>query len=71
VSRVEFYIDDVLKGSFTSDPYNYSWNTKGVKAGTTHVILVKAYDEHGNESSATITVVIGGGGGGGGNNGKR
>jgi thermitase len=71
VSKVEFYIEGVLKESSTTDPYNYSWNTKGLKAGTMHVIMVKAYDQYGNESSASITVIIGGGGSGGGNNGKR
>ena len=58
VSRVEFYVNGVLKNSDTASPYSYSWNTTGTAAGT-HSVTAKAYDAAGNSATsapATITL---------------
>jgi thermitase len=34
VSQISAYIDGTLKGSATTSPYTYSWNTKKVTSGT-------------------------------------
>jgi hypothetical protein len=57
ISRVEFYIDGVLKSTAYSASYAYLWNTKSVKDGW-HMISVKAYDSFGNYSEAKITVYV-------------
>lgn len=59
VSRVEFYLDGVLKGTDTTSPYLYSWDTTTSTPGL-HTLIARAYDAAGNfgESSAvTVTVV--------------
>ena len=43
VSKVEFYVDNVLKNTDTSSPYSYSWNTTTATAGS-HSLSTKAYD---------------------------
>ena len=57
VSKVEFYIDNVLKASDQVSPYNYSLDTLSLTNGS-HVIKAKAYDNSGltSEDSVTITV---------------
>ncbi|MFN7942727.1 MAG: Ig-like domain-containing protein [Thermoanaerobaculia bacterium] len=58
VSSVEFYIDGALKGSDTSSPYSYSWNTTTYANGS-HSIFSKAYDAAGNVgTSSTISVTV-------------
>lgn len=57
VSKVEFYVQDVLKQSDTTTPYEYEWDTKTVKDGT-YVITVKAYDAAGNVSYDTRSVTV-------------
>ncbi len=43
VSKVEFYVDDVLKGSSSSAPFQFTWKTDGLTWGT-HALQAKAYD---------------------------
>ena len=57
VSKVEFYIDNVLKGSDTTSPYSYSWDSKQVTNGS-HSISVKAYDAAGNTGADSRTVNV-------------
>jgi hypothetical protein len=58
VTKVEFYIDSVLKGTDTSSPYSYSWVTTTYGNGA-HTLYTKAYDAAGNvgtSSSRSVTV---------------
>lgn len=58
VTKVEFYINGVLKQTKTSSPYTYSWNTKYVKNGS-YRLSAKAYDAAGNIGQSTgITVTV-------------
>lgn len=57
VSKVEFYIDDKLRGTVYSPPYTYRWNTKFVKDGW-HAIRVRAYDGVGNSAEASVRVIV-------------
>ncbi len=62
VTKVEFYVDGVLKGSDTTAPYSFAWDT--TNGGThpcngphTHVLTTKAYDQVGNVgTSSSVTV---------------
>jgi hypothetical protein len=61
VSKVEFYVDNVLKSTDTSAPYSYSWPTTGVAAGP-HTLLAKAYDpgnKVGSSSIVSVTLISG------------
>jgi hypothetical protein len=58
VTKVDFYVDSVLKGSDTSSPYSYSWATTSYSNGA-HTIYTKAYDAAGNvgtSASRSVTV---------------
>jgi hypothetical protein len=58
VSKVEFYVDSALKGTDTSSPYSYSWDTTAYSNGA-HTLYTKAYDAAGNvgtSSSRSVTV---------------
>jgi len=57
VSRVDFYIDGVLKLSDTEIPYEYSWNTAGVSVGS-HTIKAKAVDSDGAVGEDSVGVEI-------------
>jgi|GEM_PF-427260 len=57
VTRVEFYVDNVVKTAATTAPYNYQWNTISLTNGT-HTVSVKAYDAAGNVGAATTTVTV-------------
>lgn len=62
VSRVEFYVDGTMKGSDTSSPYSYSWDT--TNGGThacigvhTHTLQTRAFDVANNQGiSANVSV---------------
>ncbi len=59
VTKVEFYVDGMLKNSDMKEPYEYSWNTKFYKHNSAHTISTKAYDSSGNiGTSASINVVV-------------
>ena len=62
VSRVEFYVDSALKGTDTSSPYSYSWDT--TNGGThpcigahTHTLQTRAYDAANNTGTSANVVV--------------
>lgn len=68
VTKVEFYIDNNLKGTDqagNADTFRYTWDASAETPGSTHSIYAKAYDGAGNTATSTsITIVIAGGGGG-------
>ena len=55
VSRMEIYIDGVLKAAKFKSSIIYRWNTRKVSKGE-HIISAKAYDEAGNVDRDLITV---------------
>ncbi|MEX0616989.1 MAG: DNRLRE domain-containing protein [Candidatus Woykebacteria bacterium] len=58
VTKVEFYVDGVLKAIDTASPYSYSWNTT-LDSNKTYGLLIKAYDSGGNfDNSQIYTTVI-------------
>lgn len=57
ISKVEFYINNKLVATATTQPYTYRWNTRSVKDGW-HTITVKAYDNAGNTAQTSIKVCV-------------
>lgn len=58
VSKVEFYVNGVLKSTDTASPYSYSWNTTSV-ANASYTLIAKAYDAAGNtRQSGNVTVTV-------------
>jgi Pro-kumamolisin, activation domain/Bacterial Ig domain len=58
VTRVEFYLDGVLKSTDTTSPYAWTWDSTTAANGS-HALVSKAYDAAGNiGTSATITVTV-------------
>lgn len=60
LSKVEFYVDNVLKSTDTASPYTYSWDTK-TATDATHSLTAKAYDNAttaniGNSTAVSVTV---------------
>jgi len=55
ISKVEFYIDNILQESVTEPPYAWQWNYLSIG---THLIKVVAYDNAGNYASDEIVVKI-------------
>lgn len=57
VTKVEIYIDNVLKTTDTTSPYTSKWIlNKTVTAGS-HTIMTKAYDASNNIAQTSITVI--------------
>jgi len=54
VSRVEFYIDDVLQSTDTAAPYEWKWTKRGLLFP--YVLKVIAYDNAGNQKSDQLDV---------------
>jgi len=52
VTRVEFYVDDVLKGTDTTSPYSMTLDTLTLSEGS-HTLVGKAYDAAGNTGTST------------------
>lgn len=58
VTKVEFYLDNVLQATDTTSPYSWNWNTTASTNGS-HALNSKAYDAAGNiGTSATVTVTV-------------
>jgi len=55
VSKVEFYINDVLKNTDTSTPYEYNWDSYGSIIGN-QTIKVVATDDQNNSAQQIINV---------------
>jgi hypothetical protein len=58
VTRVEFYIDNVLRGSDTTSPYSMTFNSTALANGS-HSLAARAYDAAGNVgTSAAVSFSI-------------
>jgi subtilisin family serine protease len=58
VSVVEYWLDGAKKGSDTTYPYSWGWDTKTAANGS-HSLVSKAFDTSGNMgTSATVTVTV-------------
>jgi hypothetical protein len=58
VSKVEFYVDGVLKGTDTASPYTMTLNSTTLANGS-HALTAKAYDAAGNSTvSAAVNFSI-------------
>jgi glutamine cyclotransferase len=58
VTKVEFYVNGVLKATDTAAPYAYSWDTSSLTAGS-YTLTAKAYDAAGNiGQSGTVSVTV-------------
>jgi phosphodiesterase/alkaline phosphatase D-like protein len=63
VSKVEFYIDDIIIGTVTTQPYETQWDTTTVQNGG-HTIKALAYDSNDNTARDEISVTVSNGPGG-------
>lgn len=57
VSKVSFYVDNVLYANVANSPYTVSLNTKNYSNGS-HVIKATAFDGQNNQTSSTATVTF-------------
>lgn len=58
VTKVEFYVDDILKGSDTTSPYSISLDSSTLTNGS-HILIAKAYDTAGNIGTSTpVTFLV-------------
>jgi hypothetical protein len=58
VTKVEFYVDDILKGTDDSSPYDQALDSKTLVNGS-HILVAKAYDAEGNMGTSTpVTFII-------------
>jgi len=58
ITKVEFYVDDTKLGEDLLSPYQYDWDTSGLRHNSTHTIKVKAIDSSGNIGEASTSVII-------------
>ncbi|MFA6269901.1 MAG: Ig-like domain-containing protein [Candidatus Paceibacterota bacterium] len=56
ISKVEWYLDGVLKNSTTTTPYTFAWDTTTTTNGS-HSLSAKAYDAAGNVGTSTIVTI--------------
>ncbi len=56
VSKVEFYVNGSLKGTDSTAPYSYNWNTTSVANGS-YSITARAYDAAGNVGQSSAVAV--------------
>jgi len=57
ISRIEFYLGDVLVYTVTGTPYQWSWDTTKYPNGE-YTITIKAYDTVGNLKTSQTTVTV-------------
>jgi len=57
ISKVDFYVDGVLKNSDNTSPYAYNWDSTTVSNGA-HTVSARAYDKVGNINSDTANVTV-------------
>ncbi len=55
VTKMELFLDGVLKNTTTTGSISYKWSTSSASRGT-HTITAKVYDKVGNIGQASITV---------------
>ena len=53
VTKVEFYVDGVLKGTDETSPYSMTLDSKTLTNNTPHILVAKAYDVSGNMGTST------------------
>jgi chitodextrinase len=57
VTKVEFYVNSVLKTSAASSPYSYQWDTTTAANGQ-QLLTAKAYDAAGNSATSSYYVTV-------------
>ena len=57
IAKVEFYVQNVLKATDTSSPYEYQWDTRTLADGP-YTLTAKAYDAAGNNSFDAQSVTV-------------
>lgn len=58
ISKVEFFVNDVLQGTDSTAPYSHSWNTSVLVRGN-YTLTAKAYDTANNvQQSAGVVVTV-------------
>jgi len=57
ISRIEFYLQDVLVYTVTDAPYQWSWDTTKYPNGE-YTITIKAYDTVGHTQTSETTVTV-------------
>ena len=57
VAKVEFYVDNVLKGTDTISPYSIAFDTKTL-TNTAHTIKAVAFDTPNNQASGQISMTV-------------
>ena len=57
ISRIEFYLQDVLVYTVTDTPYQWSWDTTKYPNGE-YTITIKAYDMAGHTQTSETTVTV-------------
>lgn len=63
VLKVDFYVDDVLTGTDTLEPYTFVWSTAGLAQNSWHRLVCKATDYNRNVgTSNTVNVQVYAGG---------
>ena len=55
VTKVEFYVNGVLRGTDTTSSYTYNWAVPSTR-NVVYTLMAKAYDQAGNTKTHTITV---------------
>jgi len=59
VTKVEFYVNNVLQGTATAAPYSINWNTTALSNGSSYTVYAKAYDTSNNVGqSANVVVTV-------------
>jgi hypothetical protein len=57
VEKVDLWVDGVLRGIDRTAPYDLTWSTAGVSAGT-HTLELRAYDVAGRKATRKTTVTV-------------
>lgn len=57
ITKVEFYINNVIRGTDTSVPYEWNWDTTKYASGT-HVLKARAYDTINQTAEHSIQVTV-------------
>jgi hypothetical protein len=57
VTKVEFYLNGVLRSTATIPPYSYNWDTRTVANGS-YNLTARAYDAAGNVTNSSIVTTI-------------
>ncbi len=57
ITKVEFYVDNVIQKSWSSPPYKYLWNVTRLDDSTQHTIYAKAFDADENKTTTKFAIV--------------